>query len=97
MQSPKGERSRGVGAFGSDPEYTSERTNNAAGIAGGEDVLRNRPRHDAACADHGPVADSDARANDGPAAHPDIGPDCDGLSQFQPVRRSAALRGCVAV
>ena len=61
-----------------------EGPDHAAGVAGGEDVGRDRPGDHTAGADHGPVADRDAGTEDRAAAHPDVGPDSDGLSQLQP-------------
>lgn len=55
---------------------------NAAGVAGGEDPLGNGPGDDASCADDGFGADLHAGTDDGSAADPDVAADLDGATGF---------------
>src|SRR5688500_4157877 len=54
----------------------------SAGIAGGDDALRDVARHYAARADDGPRADAHPRQDDGRAAHPDIRADLHRLARL---------------
>ena len=55
-----------------------DRFDHAAGIADGDDVLRNGAGDDAACPDHAVASDRDARKQNGAAADPDAVFDFDG-------------------
>src|SRR5690606_21620145 len=58
----------------------TDRTEDAAGIAGGDDVGGDVSGDDAPCGDHGAVADPHAREKDGASANPDVLANVHGLS-----------------